>query len=96
MPTSRLYEWLADRAGAAGFSVGRDSLNIQPGYIDVKKGAGGHGHRLRSVHYEGILEVTDCETLLKTLVRGIGPGKAFGFGLISVAPINLPAVGEAG
>jgi CRISPR system Cascade subunit CasE len=52
-------------------------------------------HRLRSVRYEGILEVTDPARFRETLVRGIGPGKAFGFGLLSVAPINPSLLAEA-
>ena len=38
--------------------------------------------------YEGILEVTNADNFRDTLVRGIGPAKAFGFGLLSVAPIR--------
>jgi CRISPR system Cascade subunit CasE len=40
-----------------------------------------------SVLFEGVLEVTDAEALRNALIRGIGPGKAYGFGLLSVAPI---------
>ncbi len=42
-----------------------------------------------SVLFEGLLRVTDTEAFLETLVRGIGAGKAFGFGLLSVAPISI-------
>ena len=38
--------------------------------------------------YEGILEVTDAEKFARALAAGIGPAKAFGFGLLSVAPIR--------
>lgn len=50
-------------------------------------------HRLRSVRYEGILTVTDPGRFEQTIACGIGPGKAFGFGLLSVASVNpsLPA-----
>jgi CRISPR system Cascade subunit CasE len=53
---------------------------------DGKRGK--HGQRLRSVRYEGVLEVTDADCFHKTLIRGIGPGKAFGFGLLSVARVD--------
>jgi len=37
------------------------------------------------VVFEGLIEVTDPETLLERIVRGIGPAKAFGCGLLSLA-----------
>ncbi len=39
-----------------------------------------------AILYEGFLRVTDKDSFLGTLANGIGPGKAFGFGLLSVAP----------
>jgi CRISPR system Cascade subunit CasE len=39
-----------------------------------------------SVLFEGRLRVTDAEVFRLTLERGIGSGKAYGFGLLSVAP----------
>ena len=41
--------------------------------------------KLFAVRFEGILKVTDPEVFFQTLIAGIGPGKAFGFGLLSVA-----------
>ena len=38
------------------------------------------------VDFEGVLRVTDSEKLLDVLTAGIGPAKAYGFGLLSVAP----------
>jgi CRISPR system Cascade subunit CasE len=40
---------------------------------------------LLSVLFEGVLEVTDPDAFHDTLVQGIGSGKAFGFGLLSLA-----------
>lgn len=40
------------------------------------------------VRFEGILEITDADAFRETLARGIGPGKAFGFGLLSIAPVK--------
>lgn len=39
-----------------------------------------------SVLYEGLLEVSDEKDFFQTVIRGIGPAKAFGFGLLSLAP----------
>lgn len=38
-----------------------------------------------SVLFEGRLRVTDRNMFLETLKKGIGPGKAYGFGLLSIA-----------
>ncbi|MDA8345349.1 MAG: type I-E CRISPR-associated protein Cas6/Cse3/CasE [Thermaerobacter sp.] len=38
-----------------------------------------------SVLFDGTLQVTDAERFRKTLADGLGSGKAFGFGLLSVA-----------
>lgn len=42
-----------------------------------------------AAHFEGLLQVTDADAFLQTLIRGIGSGKAFGFGLLSIAPAGL-------
>ena len=90
----RLLDWLADWRSrpneSPGFSIIKESPTIQPGYIYVNKARDGKGQRLRSVRYDGILEVTDPDKFRKTLASGIGPGKAFGFGLLSVAPCAAP------
>jgi CRISPR system Cascade subunit CasE len=39
-----------------------------------------------AVRFEGVLEVVDPEVFLNTIAKGIGTGKAFGFGLLSLAP----------
>lgn len=39
-----------------------------------------------AVVFEGRLRVTDKDRFLAALTRGIGPGKAYGLGLLSVAP----------
>lgn len=47
-------------------------------------------HRLThlGVRFDGLLRITDADAFRETLIRGIGPGKAFGFGLLSVAPVR--------
>jgi hypothetical protein len=101
VPPSQLVEWLAGRAEAAGFSIDKDLLTVQPGYIYVNdperqepeapSSQKGKGYRLFSVRYDGVLTITDSARFQETLVRGIGPGKAFGLGLLSVAPAAVPA-----
>lgn len=38
-----------------------------------------------SVLYEGMLKVTDGESLANSICKGIGPAKAYGFGLLTLA-----------
>lgn len=47
-----------------------------------------HDAKFFSVQFDGILQVTDPDLFLTAIQFGIGSGKAFGFGLLSVAPIR--------
>jgi CRISPR system Cascade subunit CasE len=51
-----------------------------------RNGKPGHGGEFLAVRYEGVLVVVDPTIFLTTLAAGIGSGKAFGFGLLSVGP----------
>ena len=88
-------QWLIRRSEENGFSlatndstgavdarvIGRDTLNFQ------------HGERkdtrsrvnIRSVRIEGTLEVTNAEKLRAALTNGIGRGRAYGCGLLTLA-----------
>jgi len=39
-----------------------------------------------AVRYDGLLSVSDADRMQETLTTGIGPAKAFGFGLLTLAP----------
>ncbi|MES1941897.1 CRISPR-associated Cse3 family protein [Salinisphaera sp. T5B8] len=41
---------------------------------------------LQQACFEGVLKATDAPALQAAVEQGIGPGKAFGFGLLSLAP----------
>jgi len=85
--TEELNEWLNSRGKEGGFSIDKDSTTIQQGYMYFKNPQKRDQEaRLRSVRYDGVLKVTDPTRFQETLLKGIGPGKAFGFGLLSVAP----------
>ncbi|MFW6161132.1 MAG: type I-E CRISPR-associated protein Cas6/Cse3/CasE [Planctomycetota bacterium] len=86
VPAHRLQDWLARRGQRGGFKI--EVLNETiPGYVRFSKnGTSGRRHRLLSVLFEGVLNVTDTEAFAKTLRAGIGTAKAYGFGLLSIAP----------
>jgi CRISPR system Cascade subunit CasE len=94
----RLLDWLAEWRvrpdESPGFSIDNDSTTVQAGYVYVNKARDGEGNRLRSVRYQGVLQVTDPDKFRNTLLRGIGAGKAFGFGLLSVAPCQAPLAAD--
>jgi hypothetical protein len=83
-----LIEWLACQGKKKGFFVDKENTEVQPGYIYVhkKKSRDDKGQRLRTVRYDGILQVTDADRLRDTVIRGLGPGKAYGLGLLSLTP----------
>jgi len=89
--------WLVRKGREAGFSLGDDiagaarSVVVQPlGDATGRRnrGPGGRTDRLtvRGVAFEGVLTVTDPERLRIAVARGIGPAKAYGCGLLSLAP----------
>lgn len=83
-------DWLLKRGERHGFQVDVKRLSIaDPGPVDLKKGSEGNRFefRIRKVTFDGILTVTDAELLKAALVNGIGREKAFGGGLLTVAPI---------
>ena len=84
----QLGAWLARQGERGGFSFADDSVTRQPGYVHVHEN-GKDMNRLFSVRFDGLLRVTDPDAFRETVVRGIGPAKAFGFGLLSVAPVKL-------
>ena len=80
--------WLTRKASQGGFEL--VSLTVIPEGIAHDKMTdhvrSQHNLSLLSVRFEGLLRVTDPNTFLHTLERGIGSGKGVGFGLLSVAP----------
>ena len=93
VPADQLIDWLVRRAESAGFFIKRDAATIKPGYVYMNKN--GKGQRLRSVLFNGILQVADPDVFRRTLIRGIGSGKAFGFGLLLVAPTDAAELVKA-
>lgn len=51
------------------------------------KNGGGMPVVLHTVMYEGHLQVTDAQLLTQHLLGGIGPAKAYGCGLLTLAPL---------
>lgn len=74
-------QWLKRQAARAGFDV-ETALVMATEMLDVKQG----DIRLRQAWFEGVLTATEPALLKNAIEQGIGPGKAFGLGLLSISP----------
>ena len=85
-------KWLMRKGEQCGFQLLENPTGKIPACVIrdekeilARKPTSAHPLTFRSVLFEGTLTVTDTEKFRQTLAAGIGSGKAFGFGLLSVA-----------
>ena len=77
-----IFDWLYRKAEESGFKV-QDVAFDRVYWFDSK---GGKDEKpLGAVQFDGVLVVTDAEKLREAVRNGIGPQKAYGFGLLSLA-----------
>lgn len=81
-----LEDWLRRKESQHGVRFLSISV-ADEGYLNgTKKGEGAkHLVNLKTALYEGVLSVSDPGLMEKALIEGIGPAKAFGCGLLSLA-----------
>ena len=78
-------EWLEKQGKKKGFRLEETQFDVvQSEWKTIKKN--GKEVHILSVSFEGILTVTDADTFCQTLILGIGREKAYGMGLLTVAP----------
>lgn len=77
-------EWLSRQGDRNGFAVQQVDV-IQTPNIFGRKGEGKAPIRLATVLYQGVLRVKDVDRLVAALQQGIGRGRSYGCGLLSVA-----------
>jgi len=81
-------QWLGRKAEAGGFDVVRAEIS-RDGKIEnadaIVRPEANHDLKLLAVQFDGVLRVMDAARIVETVARGIGSGKAFGFGLLSLA-----------
>lgn len=93
--------WLQRKAVTAGFRLlnlrlNADMPNIRANPENKISGWRGQDTESRkkrrltfgSVLFEGKLAITNADNFRKALTHGIGSGKAYGFGLLSIAPVR--------
>lgn len=93
--TSReeLLDWISRKGRSAGFSIDTRNLQTIPRARQpfVKQGKVGlHA----AVEFRGTLEVSDPAAFRSAVATGIGPAKAFGFGLLCLAPCRNPVLAD--
>ena len=77
-------EWLSRQGDRNGFEIQGVDV-IQTPNIFGRKGEGKAPIRLATVLYQGVLRVKDVDRLVAALQQGIGRGRSYGCGLLSVA-----------
>lgn len=77
-------KWLLEQAGKHGFAVSEGSFKVtrKQTYHFLKNGR--RAVTLLAVTYEGILQVTDPVAFKTLLCNGVGRGKAYGLGLMTI------------
>lgn len=82
-------DWLQRKLETGGFEVAAISV-VDEGTVRARRVGGGDRHAqmvFRSVRFEGALQVVDPARATAILQQGVGPAKAFGFGLLSLARV---------
>ncbi|MEV0609515.1 type I-E CRISPR-associated protein Cas6/Cse3/CasE [Polymorphospora rubra] len=86
-------DWLARRAERNGFALasqhdGRPNVKLHRRHTQTfKRGMG--SVTLTTATYEGILQVVDTDSFRRALTGGIGHAKAYGCGLLTLAPAQV-------
>lgn len=81
-------DWLLKKQKDFGFSVNLDKTGIVSSrFLSFKKAGNNSPVSLTECVFTGILKVTDVELFRKALCEGIGKGKAYGMGLLTIVPV---------
>ena len=82
-----LIAWMGRKAESNGFQIDSDHLSLAPPVRQpFRKGRKTNVHT--RVDFQGVLTVTDRDAFLHAFQHGIGPAKAFGFGMLMLQPIG--------
>lgn len=89
-------EWLLSRSSGLGFLVpsggsGQPNLSLSSrsrNRFQRRSDGDSRTVTLETVRFDGVLEVTDADVLRQTLVRGVGSGKGYGCGLMTLASLQ--------
>ncbi len=87
---SQFYEldWLKQKGLAHGFSIDEEVTQVTGSrWVNFKKKTKDEVS-IKQVAFEGVLTVEDPDVFRQALCDGVGRGKAYGMGLLTIAPIR--------
>lgn len=77
-------QWLLDRAESYGFKVDLNNFDVVNSKWHKFDKASVRNVTIRAVTFEGFLTITDREKFVEMLQMGLGRGKAYGCGLMTI------------
>jgi CRISPR system Cascade subunit CasE len=83
-----LHQWFLKKSLLSGFETNPENLEIRSSDVEIFE----HKNQIityNSVKFVGKLRVIDKEKFHDSFCKGIGSGKAFGFGLLQIIPLNV-------
>lgn len=80
-----IFKWLHRKANAGGFTI-RDTTFDRVYWYDSRGGV--QNKPLGAIVFDGHLVITEPDRFRQIVHNGIGTQKAFGFGLLSIAPVR--------
>ena len=80
------FEWLKRKGKLNGFKIIHATLTQKKELVAREK-KGNPQMTFQSVLFEGVLRIEDPQTFLMALKKGIGSGKAFGCGFLTIAKL---------
>ncbi len=85
-----IIAWFIERAVQSwGFEVVPEQLQVQQLSVQHFE-KGGQTLTHGSATLKGVLQVKDRKRFIQSFEQGIGRGRAFGFGLLQIVPLNNP------
>lgn len=85
---SQQLAYFAKRAEPNGFLLEPGQYTVMERKYVLLKKSGMKTVRLSQAAFEGVLQVKDAELFRHALIQGIGRKKAYGFGMMTVIPIE--------
>jgi CRISPR system Cascade subunit CasE len=85
-------EWLISQSVRHGFSVTQNDFAVtSKGKLRFHKGQGRDRNTitLATATYEGVLQVTNVDKFRSALINGIGRGKAYGQGMLTISKTQI-------
>jgi len=82
--------WLGRQGERLGFSI-KDAARLSSAKMVLRSGQGRPPLTLLIALFKGVLRVQDPGAVERALVDGVGHGKAFGLGMLSIAPVRGPS-----